>query len=354
MNQQIRFAASFDGTRIAYAHTGDGAPLVKAPHWLTHLEHEVTSPVWRAWIEGLSGGNRLVRLDQRGCGLSDRSVKSLSLDHYVNDLEAVVDAMALERFSLFGHSQGAAVAVEYAARHPDRVSHLVLLGGYSRGILQRGLAPAQVEEIYALLKLVEAGWGRDDAIYRQMFATQFLPGASLALLKAFAELQRESATPDNAARVIASFFDIDVRAAAPRVRCPALVLHARGDIRVPFEEGRALAGLIPDARLVALETDNHILLEGEPAFARFFDELRAFLPGAARPAPAGRFAGLTERESGVLELLARGLDNSQIAARLDLSEKTVRNNVSHIFAKIEVENRSQAIVVARDAGFGRS
>jgi pimeloyl-ACP methyl ester carboxylesterase/DNA-binding CsgD family transcriptional regulator len=354
VKQQIRFATSFDGTRIAYSVAGEGPPLVKAPHWMTHLEHELASPVWSAWIEGLARGHALLRLDQRGCGLSDRGVTNLTVDHYVNDLEAVVDAAQLDRFALFGHSQGAALAVEYAARHPDRVSHLALLGGYARGVLKRGLSAAQVDEVYALVKLVEAGWGRDDAVYRRMFATQFLPGANLEVLKAFAEQQRQSATPETAARVIASFFDIDVRDAAPRVRCPTLVLHARGDIRVPFEEGRTLAGLIPGARLVALESDNHVLLDGEPAFANFFEELRAFLPGGALPAAkVGRFAGLTGREAGILELLARGLDNSQIAARLDLSEKTVRNNVSQIFDKIEVENRSQAIVAARDGGFGR-
>ena len=347
--QAIRFCTSFDGTRIAYAASGEGPPLVKAPHWLTHLEHEAASPVWRSWLERLGQGRALVRCDQRGCGLSDRDARRFSLDSYVNDLEAMVDAARLERFALFGHSQGGAVAVAYAARHPERVSHLVLLGAYARGVYRRGLPPERLAEGEALLKLIEAGWGRDDAVYRQMFATQFLPGATLEQLKAFAELQRLSASPETAAVVIRSFFDIDVREAAPRVRCPTLVLHAREDIRVPFEEGRLLAGLIPDARLVPLDTNNHILIEGEREFPRFFEELDAFLPGGG----AARFEGLTERESEVLDLVARGLDNAQIAARLSLSEKTVRNNVSQIFDKIGVENRSQAIVLARESGLGR-
>jgi pimeloyl-ACP methyl ester carboxylesterase/DNA-binding CsgD family transcriptional regulator len=352
VNQQIRFCRGSDGTQIAYALTGEGTPLVKAPHWLTHLEYEFLSPLWRPWIEALSDGHTLLRMDQRGCGLSDRDVKDFSFEAMVGDLEAVVDAAGFERFALLGHSQGAGFAIEYATRHPQRVSHLVMLGGYSRGRLKRDTSPEARAELEAQLKLVEVGWGRDDPAYRHMFSSQFVPAGPLELLNSMSELQRMSTSAANAIQAMQMFLNIDVTAAAPRVACPTLVLHARGDRRAPFEEGRRLAGLIPGARLVPLETDNHILIEQEPAFRVFFDELRAFVPRQA-PAGAGAFPQLTAREREVLELIAQGRDNAQIAARLELSEKTVRNNITHIFDKLAVENRSQAIVLARENGFGK-
>jgi pimeloyl-ACP methyl ester carboxylesterase len=349
VKQEIRFCSSFDGTRIAYATSGEGPPLVRAPHWLTHLEYEAESPLWRPWIEKLSAGRTLVRMDARGCGLSDWNVRELTLQHYVNDLEAVIDAAGFERFALFGHSQGGAIAVEYAARYPQRVSHLVLLGAYARGSAKRGLPPQFMAELEAQLKLAEVGWGREDAAYRTMFATQFVPGATLEQLKSLSELQRKSASAENAVRLIRSFFAIEVSEAATRVRCPTLVFHARDDRRIPFESGRRLATLIPGARFVALDTANHILVAQEPAWGRFFEELAAFLPGRR----AASIAGLTTREGEIVERIARGLGNAQIAAQLGLSEKTVRNHITHIFDKLGVETRAQAIVLARDAGMGQ-
>ena len=349
MKQQIRFCRSFDGTRLAYAVTGEGPPLVKAPHWLTHLEYEAQSPIWRPWIERLSSGRTLVRMDARGCGLSDRDIREFSFEHYVNDLEAVIDAAGLERFALFGHSQGGATAIGYAARHPQRVTHLVLLGAYACGWFRRSdVRPERIVELEAQLKLVEVGWGRDDATYRTMFSTQFMPGATLEQLKSLSELQRVSAPPDNAARLMRSFLQIDVTEAAARIACPTLVFPARGDLRVPFEAGRQLASLIPGARFVPLETANHILLEHEPAFGQFFAELEAFLPRGTH----ATFAGLTAREGEILGRIAQGLDNAQIASQLGLSEKTVRNHITHIFDKLGVETRAQAIVLARDGSLG--
>jgi len=351
LTQQIRFCRSFDGTRIAYAVNGDGPPLVRAPHWLTHLEYESRSPLWKPWIDAMSRSYGYLRIDERACGLSDWDVADVSFEAWVRDLEAVVDAAGLERFALFGASQGGAIAIEYAVRHPERVSHLVLLGAYARGWMKRDLPAERMAELEAQLKLVEMGWGRDDPSYRQMFATQFVPGATLEQLNSLTELQRLCASPENTVRIIRSFFMIDVRDAAAKVRSPTLILHARGDRRAPFEEGRLLAALIPGARLVQLETSNHILLEHEPAFRHFFDELYAFVPhGAVQGAAA--FDGLTPREGEVLERIAQGLDNAQIAAHLGLSEKTVRNHITRIFDKIGVENRSQAIVLAREHGFG--
>jgi class 3 adenylate cyclase/pimeloyl-ACP methyl ester carboxylesterase len=281
MNQQIRFCKSFDGTRIAYAVTGEGPPLVKAQHWLTHLEYEFESPLWKPWIEALSRDHTLLRMDQRACGLSDWDVPDVSFEAWVRDLETAVDAAGFDRFALFGHSQGAAIGIEYAVRHPERVTHLVILGGYGRGWLKRGLPPERVAELEAQLKLVESGWGRDDASYRQMFAMQFIPGATLEQINSLSDLQRAASSPENAVRIIRAFFMIDVSPSAPRVECPTLLLHGRGDRRVPFEEGRILASLIPGARLVPLETENHILLAHEPAFRHFFEELHAFVPRAA-------------------------------------------------------------------------
>ncbi len=354
MNQQIRFCKSFDGTRIAYAVTGDGPPLVRAPHWLTHLEYEFQSPLWRPWIEALSKHHTLLRMDERACGLSDWDVAEISLEAWVRDLEAVVDAAGFERFALLGCSQGCSISIEYAVRHPERVSQLVIVGGYARGWLKRGLPPERVAELEAQLKLVEAGWGREDATYRQMFAISFVPGATMEQVNSLSELQRRSASPENAVRIIRAFFEIDVRDRAPLVTCPTLLVHGRGDRRAPFEEGRILASLIPGARLVPLETSNHILLEHEPAFGQFLSELRAFVPRAPQSAARDGFPDLTAREREILILIAQGLDNAQIAARLELSEKTVRNNITHIFDKIQVENRAQAIVRARDAGLGLS
>jgi pimeloyl-ACP methyl ester carboxylesterase/DNA-binding CsgD family transcriptional regulator len=352
LNQQIRFCKSSDGARIAYAVTGNGPPLVRSPHWLTHLEYEFRSPLWRPWIEALSRDHTLIRMDQRGCGLSDTDVP-ISFEAWVRDLEAVVDAAGLERFALFGASQGAPIAVDYAVRHPQRVSHLVIVGGYARGSMKRGLPPERVAELEAQLKLVETGWGREDASYRQMFAMQFVPGATMEQINSLSELQRATSSPENTIRIIRTFFTIDVREQAARVSCPTLLLHARDDRRAPFEEGRILAGLIPGARLVPLDTANHILLEHEPAFRRFFEELNAFVPRSPQADARERFPGLTAREREVLELIAQGLDNAQIAAHLQLSEKTVRNNITHIFDKLGVENRPQAIVLAREGGLGQ-
>jgi pimeloyl-ACP methyl ester carboxylesterase/DNA-binding CsgD family transcriptional regulator len=350
-SQQIRFCTTADGVRIAYTVTGKGPPLVRAPHWCTHLEYDWHTPIWRPLLEELARDHRLLRFDQRGCGLSDRDPADLSFAGWLRDLEAVVDAAGFERFAVFGMSQAAALAIEYAARHPERVTRLLLLGGYARGKLKRDVTPREIEDAETQLKLVELGWQQEDPSYRQVFAGQFMPGASLDQVRAMAELLRVSTSAESAVRIMRAFFSIDVREAAQRVRCPTLLLHGRGDVRCPFEEGRLLAGLIPDARLVALETKNHVLLWDEPAFRELVEQKRAFLPGDARPDDA-RIAGLSERELDVLEQIAQGLDNAQIAARLDMAEKTVRNHVTRIFDKLQVENRARAIVLARDAGLG--
>jgi pimeloyl-ACP methyl ester carboxylesterase/DNA-binding CsgD family transcriptional regulator len=348
--QQIRFCTSHDGVRIAYARSGEGPPLVKVANWLSHIEFDWESPVWRPLLTELSRDHTLIRYDERGCGLSDWNVADLSFEAWVRDLESVVNAAEVDRFPLLGISQGASIAVAYAVRHPERVSHLVLHGGYARGRLQRDATPQQREEAETMNKLAELGWGQENPAFRQFFTTQFIPGGSPEQHHWFNELERISTSPANAGRFMRVFNEINVVDLLPQVGCPTLVLHSSRDARVPFDEGRLIAGLIPGARFVPLEGDNHLLLDSEPSWARWLDELRSFLPPAPRADRA--FAALTPRERDLLELIAQGRDNAQIAAKLGLSEKTVRNHITSIFAKLEVDNRARAIVLARDAGFG--
>ena len=349
--QTIRFCTASDGVRLAYASVGRGPPLVKAANWLTHVEFDWQTPMWRSWIDALSEKHTYLRYDTRGCGLSDREPAEVSFESWVRDLETVVDACRLERFALLGMSQGAATAIAYAVRHPERVSHLVLYGGFARGRLKRGLGEKAIEELLLYCKLAQIGWGTDDAAFRQFFTSQFMPDGTAEQFAAFNELQRVSASPEQAVKSFQVASQVDVSELARRVACPTLVVHARGDRRVPFEEGRLLASLVPNARFVPLESRNHVLFENEKAFRLFRDELDAFLGGGGG-APAEALATLTPRERELLELLARGLDNHQIAAHLELSEKTVRNQVSSVFAKLGVDSRAQAIVKAREAGYG--
>jgi pimeloyl-ACP methyl ester carboxylesterase len=275
--QTIRFCTSADGVRIAYATVGRGPPLVKAANWLNHLEFDWDSPVWRHWLRELGRDHTLVRYDERGCGLSDWSADEMSVDAWVRDLEAVVDALELERFPLLGISQGAPIAIAYAVRHPERVSHLVLHGGYLRGRLHRGLSPKDMDERELMIRMVRVGWGQDHPAFRQVFTTLFIPDADREQITWFNELQRVSATPENAARMLEAFDRVDVRPLAHRVRTPTLVLHAKDDLRVPFAEGRLIATSVPGARFVPLESRNHLLLEGEPAWSRFLEAVRDFL-----------------------------------------------------------------------------
>ncbi|MCH8226520.1 MAG: alpha/beta fold hydrolase [Chloroflexi bacterium] len=277
VEQQIKFTTSSDGVSICYATVGEGPPLVKAPNWLSHLEFDWRSPVWRHWWEELAKDHLLVRFDQRGIGLSDWSVEDLSFDARVLDLEAVVDAVGLERFALLGISQGGACAIEYAVRHPERVTHLVLYGAYARGTAKRGGTQEEVDEQQALLTLMRQGWGRDDPVYRQIFTSGFIPGANTEQMQWFNELQRVSASAENAVRTVLMSRDVDIVGRLGQVSVPTLVLHARDELRVPFAEGRRLAAMIPGARFVPLEGKNHILLENEPAWPLFLSEVRRFL-----------------------------------------------------------------------------
>ncbi len=281
LGQRIRICVTDDGTRLAYATSGSGPPLVKAANWMTHLDYDWESPVWRHWNEGLARDRTLVRYDERGCGLSDWDVDRFSFDAWVDDLAAVVDAMELERFPLLGISQGGAVAIAYAVAHPERVSHLVLWGAYGRGRLVRAVDEEQRREADLHLELARVGWGTGDPTFRQVFTSQFMPDGTREQWEDFNELQRRTCSADNAVRFMEVFAEIDVVEQAAEVRCPTLILHSRNELRVPFDAAIELASLIPASELVPLESRNHILMENEPAWPRFLAELESFLADPA-------------------------------------------------------------------------
>jgi len=353
MDQTIRFVKGADGVKLAYAKSGHGPVLVKSGTWLTHVEYDWESPVWRPWFGFLAANRCLIRYDPRGCGLSDWAVADFSFGKQVEDFERVVDAAGLEKFAVLGMSQGASIGVEYAARHPERVSHLVLYGGYALGWLRRGAESVRLGR--SLVETIRIGWAQDTPAFRKLFASLFVPDASEEQAEWYGELMRRTTRPELAARLVEAFGEIDVTHRLAEVQCPTLVIHSRGDQRCPFEQGRMLAAGIPGARFVELESHNHILVEHEPAWARFKVAVSDFLgvplaaaPGAADRAAAARLQELTVREREILALLATGQNNQAIAARLSLSEKTIRNHLTRIFEKLDVNSRAQAIVLARD------
>lgn len=356
IKQRITFCSARDGARIAVATVGKGAPLLRTGPWFSHVEFDAVSPLWTHWLRELSRFNTYIRYDQRGCGLSDWAVPSLSFEARVSDLEAVVDALGLKQFALFGMSQDGAAAIAYAARHPQRVSHLILLGTNASGVLRREVTAQQREEAQMLEKLIRIGWGRDNPAFRQVFTTMAIPDGTVEQQRWFNDFQQIAAAPQQAAVILETLHQLDVISLAQAVRVPTLVFHARGDACVPFEEGRRLAALIPSARFVPLASRNHVLLETEPVWGQFLTELRAFLADGRHPsAPSSRLAklaGLTPAEHQVFGLLARGLDNVAIAVQLGKSPKTVRNQVSSILSKLQARTRAEAIVLARDAGIG--
>jgi pimeloyl-ACP methyl ester carboxylesterase/DNA-binding winged helix-turn-helix (wHTH) protein len=276
LRQEVRFCTASDGTQIAYASVGQGLPLVKTANWLNHLEYDWVSPVWSPLFQALAGEHQLVRYDARGNGLSDWDVSSLSFDAFVRDLETVVDAVGLKRFALLGISQGAAISIAYAVRHPERVSHLVLYGSFARGRKRRG-SPTENANSDAIITLIRQGWGQENPAFRQLFTSLFIPEGTEEQRTWFNDLQRITTSPENAAQLRQTVDEIEVTELLGRVKTPTLVLHCRGDAVQPFDEGRRVAAGIPGARFIALQGRNHIPLNGEPAWSRLVEEIHEFL-----------------------------------------------------------------------------
>ena len=355
--QRVRYLRTKDGVQLAWAEMGPGPAtgpiLVKAANWLSHLEYELESPVWGHWFRFFGDHFRFLRWDDRGCGLTDRSVDDLSFESWVGDIEAVVAASGMEEpFTLLGISSGAATSVAYAARHPERVSRLILYGGYARGWARRGDSIGE-RQYRAILELVRLGWGKENPIFRQVFTSRFLPGASEAQIGWYNELCHRTSTGEMAARLLEARSTVDVTSLLDAIQAPTLVIHSRDDEVCPVAEGRYLAAGIRDAQFVELDSRNHILLEDEPAWARFQEAVLDFAGLPAEPAGGedAAFARLTSREREILALITKGLANADIGKSLAISEKTVRNHVSNLFDKLGVWTRAQAIVFARDRGF---
>jgi class 3 adenylate cyclase/pimeloyl-ACP methyl ester carboxylesterase len=273
--QEIRYCRAPDGVRLAYAISGQGKPLVKTANWMNHLEYDWACPIWHPFLLGLSKNHQLVRYDARGNGLSDWDVAELSFDAWVSDLETVVDAAGLKEFPLLGISQGCAISIAYAVRHPERVTHLILFGGFAVGSSKR--TPQEAAKREALTTLVRLEWGADSPSIRQLFAASMIPDATKEQIDSFNELQRRTTSAECAARYLETTAEFDVTGLLPQVRVPTLVMHSRGDAQVPLEAGRQMAAGIPDARFVALQGNNHVLLGQDPSMQRFFEEIDLFL-----------------------------------------------------------------------------
>jgi pimeloyl-ACP methyl ester carboxylesterase/DNA-binding CsgD family transcriptional regulator len=340
----IRFCTAADGAKIAVGSYGGGPPLVRAGTWLTHVEYDSTSPLSAHWCEELARRHRYVTYDGRGCGLSDRDVRDLSLDVFVADLEAVVDGLGLGRFPLFGMSMGAPVAVAYAARHPERVSRLVLHGGFHRSYLSStNPDPRVLEEADVLFKSARIGWGTGSLALRQVFVAKLMGESTEAQRRAFDELQRVTSTADVAEKYLRAMFALDVKELALRVSCPTIAFHSRGDQLVFLEQGRKLAALIPGARFVPLESKNHVPFREEPAWHALAAALGSFLGedgGGRTPAAAKE---LTSRQLDVLRGVARGLTDKEIASELSLSPRTVEMHVARALAGLDCANRAEAV-----------
>jgi pimeloyl-ACP methyl ester carboxylesterase/DNA-binding CsgD family transcriptional regulator len=353
MDQRIAFARSKDKTTIAYALSGEGPPLVRAGTWLTHVHHDWESPIWAHWLRFMSERHTLVRYDPRGCGLSQTDVDTITFDDWVADLEAVVDRLELESFPLFGMSQGAAVAAEYAIRHPERVTHLTLYAPLVTG--WHGRSSPYAQQWQSMEQLVHAGWGESNMAFPSMFAHLFLPHSPPETRHWYAELQRKSASKAVAGRFMHLLGGLSMFSRLKEIRVATLVIQIAREQAIDPRTVTGIAGEIPGSQFVSIDSSNHILLEDEPGWQEFRKAFAQHVPGAAaaprRSTDAReRIAQLSNRERKILGEIAKGLSNREIADGLFISEKTVRNHITSVFDKLGVSSRAQAIVMAKEAG----
>lgn len=341
--QEVRFCRTDDGVRIAWARHGSGPPLLIVSCWLSHLQHDWQSPVWRHFLDDLGDVATVVRYDERGFGLSEWDVSDFSLARRLADLETLVDAAGLDRFAVLGMSGGAPVAVAYAHAHPERVSRLVLYGGMAGGGIQQEDEAAEE----AFRAMIRAGWARPDPLFRRVFTNAFIPDATEQQMAWMDELQRTSTNTENAVCSRVARHAVDVRDLLPGITAPTLVLHAEGD-RVAPGWGPRLAAAIPDARLVMLDSRNHVLLADEPAWPVFRREVAGFLAADRVVVPVDH---LSAREREILLLAAEGLDNTAIAERLTLSVRTVERHFQNVYLKLGLSGRTaRAAAVCRVLG----
>jgi pimeloyl-ACP methyl ester carboxylesterase/DNA-binding CsgD family transcriptional regulator len=344
--QEVRFCRSSDGTRIAYAVHGSGPPLLLTTCWLSHLEFDWESPVWRHFLLDLGRLATVIRYDERGFGMSDWDVSDFGLEASVADLEAVVDAAGLDRCAMVGMSQGGPIAITYAVRHPDRVSRLLLYGTYGA----RKPDPEQLELEQTFQQLIKVGWARPDSTFRRVFTQLMIPDASEEQARWLDALQARATSTENAIQSRGARAEADVSALLSQVTLPTMVIHARGDRMNAFVEARELASQIPNARLVTLDSDNHITLADEPAWPVFVEEVASFLAaeGLSAPSTPAALRTLTSRELDVLRLVGQGHDNAEVATELALSVRTVERHLTSIYTKLGLTGRSaRAAAVAR-------
>ena len=339
----VRFATAKDGVSLAWTRSGSGIPMVKAAAWLTHLEYDRESPIWAHWVKFFESNFDYLRYDERGCGLSDRQAGTLDVETWTNDLERVVQAADLPKpFVLIAMSQGTAAAVTYAAKHPKDVSHLILLGGYARGVHHRG-NPEAASFYDAIVDVFRMGWGSNNQAFREVFTKRFVPDGDAVKIGWFNELCQRATTPEIGAQLLQARGKMDASDALEEVSCPTLILHAEGDQVAPLEEGRLLARKIPSAEFIVLPSDNHILQDDEPAWQIFCDQVLEFV-GCEKLDPDRL---LTPREREILAGICQAKSNKEIARDLGVSDKTVRNQVTRIFAKLGVGTRQEAILKVR-------
>ena len=348
--QEVRFCRAPDGVRIAYARHGTGPPLVIATCWLSHLQFDWESPVWRHFVADLGEVATIFRYDERGYGLSDWEVDDFGLDARVADLEAVVDHAGLDRFALMAMAQGGPVAISYAARHPERVTRLMFYGSYAATF--RDPTPEDLELDATFEQLLKVGWARPDSVFRRVFTSLMIPGATEEQMRWLDELQRVSVSAENAVAARRQRSKENVVGLLPQLDQPTLVLHCRGDRMNDFEEGRFLASNIANSRLVPLESSNHIVLGDEPAWGVVVDEVAGFLEPDRQPEPrrvvVDVAAKLSPRELDVLRLAAEGEDNDAIAERLTLSVRTIERHLHNVYTKLDLHGKSaRAAAVSR-------